>query len=627
MASEVYVAGKRIRLDPQKARGQGGEAEIYEIEPDKVVKVFKPPNHPDYADDPHEQEGARRRIEVHQTKLKEFPQGLPGHVVTPIELATNRNGDRVVGYTMKFLKGAELLYRFSELARHQAGLKNEQVQQILLDLHTTVAETHKVGVVFGDFNDLNVLVLGDSAYIIDADSAQFGRYLCNVFQVPFVDPLLCDPKQNSPSLARPYGINSDWFSFAVMLFKSFLCVHPYGGMYKPKDKSKRVPHTARPLKGISVFHPEVGYPKKQAIPFGVLPDDLLHYLHEMFDKQKRGKFPRELIEEMRWTVCDTCGTEHARGTCPECKQAAPAAVREVVEVRGTVTASRIFQTHGVILYATYQGRELRWLYHENDTFRREDQSTILQGKLDQHMRYRIQGKATLLAKSGKLVFLDPGKQPAQQNVDMVGILPIFDANDKHTFWVQNGMLVRDGKFGVPERIGDVLQEQTLFWVGPKFGFGFYRAGQLCRYFVFSSEHQQLNDNVKLPSLKGQLIDVTCTFTENRCWFFVSTQLGGKRTNTCYLLKDDGTVLAETLVDADQQQSWLSSLRGKCAVGNFLLATTNEGVVRIEQNGNALSVVKRFPDTEPFVHEGCQLFPGQQGLYVVNGKEIHLLKIK
>ncbi len=61
-----------------------------------------------------------------------------------------------------------------------------------------------------------------------------------------------------------------------MLMQSLLFVGPYGGVYRPTDKKKTVLHDARPLKRITVFDPEVRYPKP-ARPYNMLPDDLLGY--------------------------------------------------------------------------------------------------------------------------------------------------------------------------------------------------------------------------------------------------------------------------------------------------------------------------------------------------------------
>src|ERR1035437_4348503 len=100
-----------------------------------------------------------------------------------------------------------------------------------------------------------------------------------------------------------------------MLFKTLLCVGPFGGVYKPSKKKDIVLYAQRPLKGISVFNPDVTYTKK-ALHYRVLPDDLLHHFQEVFDKGKRIEFPVGLVSSMRWTKCNACGMEHARRGCP-----------------------------------------------------------------------------------------------------------------------------------------------------------------------------------------------------------------------------------------------------------------------------------------------------------------------
>src|SRR5206468_1441187 len=107
---------------------------------------------------------------------------------------------------------------------------------------------HGAGVVAGDLNDLNILVTRkDEGFFIDADSYQFGRYRCAVFTERFVDPLLSDAGATAPRLARPFEETSDWYAFFVLLMQCLLFVGPYGGIYRPKDQSKRVPAGARPL--------------------------------------------------------------------------------------------------------------------------------------------------------------------------------------------------------------------------------------------------------------------------------------------------------------------------------------------------------------------------------------------
>jgi H/ACA ribonucleoprotein complex subunit 3 len=619
---EVYVQGQRIKLEPRRAIGKGFEADVYDVGGDTALKVYKPPSHPDYQGQPLDQQAAAERLTAQQQKLPAFPRGLPPRVIAPRALATDRSGQQVLGYTMRLLRDADVLMRYADRGFRQAGVPASRVLAIFRDLHDTVAAVHRAGVTIGDFNDLNVLVRDTEAHVIDADSFQFGPFPCTVFNVRFADPLLCDLRDNQLVLVARHGPASDWYAYTVMLMQCLLFVDPYGGVYLPKNPADRVPPGLRPLRRITVFHPEVRYPKP-ALPYRVLPDDLLQHLQQTFERDRRGEFPRPLLDSLRWTTCSACGGEHARGVCPHCTQAAPWALPEVTTVRGEIVATRTFATRGLILYATLQHGRLRWLYHEDDQYRREDGTVVASGRLVPGTRFRIQGPATLLGRQGHLLTLAPGQAPGQLAVDSCGTLPTFDANQHARYWAAGGQLRRDGAWD-SELIGQVLAGQTLFWVGPSFGFGFYRAGSLAVAFVFDARRTGLNDTVALPPLRGQLVDATCVFTDSRCWLFVATRADGKTTHCCAVITADGAT--EALADAEAGDgSWLGTLRGKYAVGRYLFSPTDEGIVRVELRQGQLVQRTRFADSEPFVDSACRLFGAADGVYVVQRQAIWLLK--
>ncbi|MEI6064899.1 MAG: hypothetical protein WCQ26_09925, partial [Pseudanabaena sp. ELA748] len=315
---DIYLNQKRIKVNPKAAIGKGGEADIYDLKNGKVLKLFKPADHPDYQLLPQEQLAAKARIAIHQQKLPAFPPNLPVRVIKPEELATDKHG-MILGYAMPFLQNTIPLLKYSDRNYRQTNAISQQfVTALFRDLHETVLKIHAVNVTIGDFNDLNLLVSQNQVNIIDADSFQFGQFPCQVFTARFVDPILCDRNANQPILTSPHNPDSDWYAFTVMLMQSLLYVDPYGGVYKPKSQASQIPHSARPLQRITIFHPDVRYPKP-AIPYKVLSDDLLHHFHNCFEKDWRGDFPKNLLESMRWTKCNQCGIEHLRTSCPICR--------------------------------------------------------------------------------------------------------------------------------------------------------------------------------------------------------------------------------------------------------------------------------------------------------------------
>ena len=619
----MFVRGRPIAVKPDQAIGKGGEADVYDIGGGLALKLFKTPDHPDLAYSPEQQQAAAARLAEHQKKLREFPSGLPERVVAPLDLATDRPGGAVVGYTMRLLSNAEVLLRYGEPSFRQQGVRSETVVAIFRDLHGTLSGLHRLRIVVGDFNDLNVLVAGTRAYLIDADSFQFGPYLARVFTERFVDPLLCEPALEHALLCRPHNGDSDWYAFNVMLFRSLLLVDPYGGVYKPADLSRKVPHAARPLRRITVFDPEVVYPKP-ARRYDILPDALLQHFHRVLKKDQRCAFPLALLEDLAWSVCPACGTEHARSACPLCAHVIPVQVREVVQVRGQVKVTEVLRTHGLIVHAVVAGGSLRWLVHEDGAFKREDGRVVFNGQLDPALRFALAPRVTWVGRGTKLLGIESGAAARTENVDLCGGRPQFACDAKGLYWLRDGSLWRDGLCG-PEAVGETLARQTRFWMGARFGFGFYRAGQLAVAFVFHAGKRGIADGVPLPPLPGQLVSAACAFAEERCWVFLRLQHAGQEYVQVLVVRADGTVEASERLRADEAE-WLAGVNGACATGRMLWAPTDEGLVRVEVDAGRIAKTRTFPDTEPFLDANSRLLLAPDGLYVVREKTISRLVV-
>ncbi|MBI5202732.1 MAG: hypothetical protein HY925_14160 [Elusimicrobia bacterium] len=578
--TEVMLGGRRLKVQPAQSIGTGGEADVYDIGSGLALKLYKGPDHPDYKGRPEEIDAARERLRTRWEKLRDFPAGLPGRVVAPQQLALDRAG-RVVGYAMRLVPGAEPLLKWSDPSFRRA-VPNAAVAPLFLDLHATVARLHELGIVVGDFNDLNVLTAHGAAHLIDADSFQFGPHACLAYTDRFVDPLVCDQGLR-PSKA--HSTASDWYAFDVMLFQSLLLVHPYGGVLpgpgRPADRT---------LHRVTVFDPKVRYPKA-AVPWKALPDELLHRFHETFAQDVRAPFPRALLDGLCWTRCASCGLAHARAACPVCAGAQVHARRQLVVIRGRVKATRLLDTDGEILAVSASG----WLVYGGGEYRREDGRTVALGALRPGMRFFLDGENTLAAQPGEA----------------------FAHAARRSYWERDGALWRDGALG-DERIGEVLAGQTRLWSGPEFGFGFYRAGGLTVGFTFHPERKGLNDGVVLPPMRGRVLDAACVFGPGRAWLLLQLELGGKLTRRCVVIKKDGTVAAS--VDAP---AWLESLHGACAAGPHLFVPTDRGIVRVQED---LSLTTEYAETEPFVDSASRLAAGPDGIVVANRREILKLEV-
>src|SRR5207248_6829152 len=90
--------------------------------------------------------------------------------------------------------------------------------------------------------------------------------------------------------------------------------------------------------------------------------------------------------------------------------------------------------------------------------------------------------------------------------------------------------------------------------------------------LFDAERAGINDRVDLGLPPGQMLDATCAFGHDRCWFLASIKGPRGVTNHCVLVARDGRVLGSHSAP-EGDGSWLGTLRGKCAAGRGLLCAT------------------------------------------------------
>jgi H/ACA ribonucleoprotein complex subunit 3 len=627
----VKIGGTTVSLSSQQIIGTGGEADVYEIGGGKVLKLFKQPDHPDYDNQPEQKTAARKRLNEHQKKLPQFPQSVPDALVAPQRLVRNQGG-RIIGYTMRHIQDADLLVKYAD-KNFRAGTDEADVVDLFRRLHQVVAKLHDSDIVIGDFNDLNVMVKNTAPFLIDVDSYQFNGFLCRVFTQQFADPQKLQPARNSRRqwnvdgeliLQEPHGRLSDWYAFTVLLMQSLLFVGPYGGVYRPSGSGKHLTRSERILNRVTVFADDVTYPQPARDP-DVLPRDLLDHFFAVFAEDERSPFPSDLLNKLNWKTCSQCGLTHARSMCPQCKQAADGQTTQ--KVTGDMEAEQLFETSGRIVFADYQDKQLHWLYHKDGRFYRDGNIPTAVADLSPKTVYRISGNATLFGTSDEISIVSSDGSRERITTDRFGNRPVFDATADNVLWVEQGKLLRATDLGTnyTETIGNVLKNRTLFWASRETGFGFYRAGKIQRYFVFNPQYRGIKEGVGIASVGGQLLQAQTFFARNRIWFFQTIDVQGRRVNRCHLLRDDGAVIgrAETRVG---DGSWLGTINGKLAVGSFLLAATDDGVVRVESSGNSLTPVKQFSGTSHVANAASHLFPGNDGITVVNRHSIWNLSI-
>jgi H/ACA ribonucleoprotein complex subunit 3 len=618
---QVFLYGKPLTL--LKEIGAGQEAVVYDIGKGMVAKLYRQPNDGYYASSLAEQQSARIRIATIQKKLTAFPAHLPTNVIAPKALLTDAKGE-IVGYAMPFIKGAETLLTYGDLHyRESKNISNNEIREIFLALHQTLKVLHTHGVVIGDFNDLNILVKDRQPYLIDTDSWQFGHFLSTMYTEKFVDPLLCGLTNGIWTMIKQHTPLGDWYAFTTLLFKTLLFVAPYGGVYKPKELSKRVKQQLRPKNRITVFDPEVLYPK-HTYPYSVLSNDLLHYFQEVFTNDLRGEFPIKLIETMQWKHCPKCGIEYSRTHCPVCS----VGIQLPMVVSGNVQVQEVFKTQGVIVCVAYQKGKLVYLYHQDNTYKRENAEIVGTSPLDREMRFALQGSSTVFAKENTMMVKE-GKKSSKLFIDSVGNRPIFATTANELFWVANGTIYYNNPLGLdytPLKAGEGIENQTLLWAGNTFGFGMHKAGHILQGFLFEKGRRVINDTVQLPFIKGEIIDAVCYLSDTRAWLLLAIKDKAKYLNRAILINEQGNILAD-IMNENAEYPWLEQIKGKSATAGFLFCPTDEGILRVGLDVNGVPEMKVFSDTAPYVNQYSQLIVSPKGIYVVRKQDIVLLTIK
>lgn len=593
----VYLNGQKTVLNRKNSLGRGGEAEVI-LHKGKAYKIYHNGN-----------------IEKEKSdKLRHFPKNLPDNVLSPNCVVTDQKGN-IKGYVMDVFRGGEVFAMCSN-KRYRKQVSNDVVINLFLQVYSTLEKLHKLGIIVGDLNDLNLLFHKDKIAFIDVDSMQFDDYPCLVATEQFLDPKLygIDLSEQKPG-KFVFTKETDYYAYSVMLFRSLLFVSPYGGYYKAYPTFKR-----RAEAGISVFTKDVKYPKA-GLPYDTLPDDLLHEFYQTFEKGKRGAFPIDLIKDIHWKTCSKCGLTHTRNRCL-CEKAdyKPVSLRTVI-VNRSCKASIIFRTFGKILF-TKQEREndsLKFVYQENSVLKRENGASVVEGQSYSGFEFDIMGDSTLIAKQGHILLIKDGKVIEDTKSEVVDNRTVFSSNTVNYFRVVEGVLMKRDII-----LANVLENQTYVKTGERFGFGFYRFGLNTKYFIFHTGGKGLM-NINLPPIEGKIVETECQFSNTHLLLLLSTVEKGKAFNSMLLISCEGEMLAYNKEETLNSQI-LATIQGKALLGSNVLTTTDEGLLLLGHTGSKLEGVKLFKDTEPFVNTECQIFPASDGVYVVSSQDIKLLKL-
>lgn len=247
----------KVTLTDQHYLASGGEASIY-VKDKTAYKIY------------HD---AQKMIS--QPKMMELQALTSSNVLKPNNII--REGNKAVGYTMKYIKGTHPMCKlFTMNFRQDNKITEADVVKLVKEIQSTIKQIHKDGCLIVDLNELNLLASNDFTipYFIDVDSYQTKTYPASALMESIRDRLV---KNNH------FTELSDWFSFAVIACQLYLGVHPFKGRhpdYKPNEWTKRMDD------GISIFDKKVSLPRV-CNDFSVIPKAHRDWFEAIFVRNER----------------------------------------------------------------------------------------------------------------------------------------------------------------------------------------------------------------------------------------------------------------------------------------------------------------------------------------------------
>jgi len=615
---QVIYQGTPITIDPKKSIGSGGEANIV-VHGNVAFKIYHQPT-------------AERAKKLQDFLSHRF--AFPVNVMAPIDnLYDNRN--KVIGFAMGIADNCKDIRNLSVTKfRSVQQITTNHVVDCFTQTKTTLDSIHDLGIIVGDFNDLNIL-FDITTYVpiyIDVDSFQFDSYPCIVGTEDFIDPSLYGVDLTKKPM---FTQQTDWYSFAVILFKSLFFVHPYGGI---QQQHKTL--FTRAQNNVWVFDKSVTYPVMGKKP-ETISDELLTYFSEIFCHGQRPNLPITLLQSLQnsFIECSACKTfyHNSRGTCPQCMQVTPQITANLSKVKMTkqvgkeqCVASTLFQIEGTILFTkvindtivviSYDGKNTNLSLVTKNS---ENTITLWQG-FQKDFRYEyFLPHYLVVAQNTKVLIFDVSNKSIKHVGSTSTMLyrnePVITCDNDGFYRLTNNTIMRGSIVGgnnfIETDIMSSIENQTWIQAGKYLNFGFYRIFEKYQFFIFTPT---VRYEIKLPDLPGQVIDMDVITSVNSVLLLRKNIHNGRTYSHWHIIDDKGKIL-ETKSEESISSELLSNIYGKTFAGSNLIHPTDSGIA-IEKHGN----VSVKASTASYVNDSSQLMLYTQGiLSILTNKIIYL----
>ncbi len=629
------IASSALPLDPSDLLSSGGEGAVYRHH-GQALKLFHRP-------------APQRTAKLITFQQSDLQQRLPANVLSPQELLVGQGGE-VIGYLMPLLPAAA--HSFKKLAQlgfcQQHGLSLNQELGLLIALRRDLHAIHNQGVVVGDLNEHNLYFelapqvapqagarcSEPSTYWIDVDSFQFAGFPCPVALQQFLDPLLYGVADFSAKAV--FSRESDWYAFAVLLCRVLLKTHPYGGTHHALKTIQ-----ARASAGVSVFHPEVAYPKAARRPH-VLDEQLIAYLHRVFEEGHRSPPPERLLPDLQRGLrcCAACGQYYAasRQDCPDCYRQAP--LLPISRQPTRVHSSLLLQTvqlivhhqtlpDGCIYLITRHDNQYHLLQVTEQGIQR--QLPLFSGAPGARFAFfqdalvvNPAGRRELLIirlhlAAGRLSFLETTTSDRFEND------AVFAATPLALYRLAGGHIlrgeIRHGRY-LEEMIATAHRRQTKVWGSP-------HADWLVAYHRILGQHEfsLINPQAQqrpitpatAPSLPlRRLTDVNILWHHQHIALLWHEKAPRSLMHHSQLVTLRGQTIHQAVTPATAPP--FDRLDAGALLNTSLFLPTDEGILKIQPAAHSL-----LQGTAPFSSSNATLLPCPGGLLVRHAHTLHLLK--